>query len=249
MEQLFIAHLTDLSNLISQRQSLEEGLKDLAASAAHSLGAKRCSVMLLTEGDDASQPSLRVCSHFGNLPPAAYSAPVDLEASIAGRVARTRKPLLVNDVEHSEVAALARQGAGGGSSLMSVPIEVADRVIGVINLSQPVAPGPFAAEDLDLLKVFSAFIGKSIHVFQLQKLSESRLLQMSQLLETREQRGRDGAISPDPARLAAMVAKGFYRELVQAGFGPNAIIEVTTQVLGLVSEHLDKQRSMDARET
>ena len=249
MKPLFIAQLTDLAGLIEQRQTLEEGLRDLAASAARSLGAKRCSVMLLSQASDGEPARLRVCSHFGNLPPEAYETPVDLESSIAGRVARAREPLLINDVAHSDVAALARQGARGGASLMCAPIDAAGQLIGVINVSQPGEPRPFTREDLDLLQVFSAFIGQSIHIFQLQKLSESRLLQMSTLLEAREQGLGGDAISPDPTRLAKLVAKNFYRELALAGFGPNAIIAVATEVLGLLNENLDKHRSRHGKDS
>jgi len=249
MESLFIAQLTDLPGLLEQRQTLEEGLQDLAASAARSLGAQRCSVMLLSATDDGDPVQLRVCSHFGNLPAEAYEAPVDLESSIAGRVVRTHQALLINDVDHSEVSALARQGPGGGASLMCAPIDVAGQLIGVINVSQPVEPRPFAQEDLDLLKVYSAFVGQSIHVFQLQKLSESRLLQMSKLLDERENGLGGGAISPDPAKLAKLVAKNFYRELAIAGFGPKAIIAVATEVLGLLNENLEKHRSRLGQKT
>ena len=70
------------------------------------------------------------------------------------------------------------------------------------------------------------------------------LLQMAALLERREQEG--GAkqpISPDPAKLAKIVAKGFYRELALAGFGPEAIISVASEVLGLLNENLGRHRS------
>jgi signal transduction protein with GAF and PtsI domain len=244
LDERFIAQLIDIGTLIERRQTLEEGLRDLAALTAQSLGAARCSVMLLMEADDPGGPRLRVYSHFGNLPKEAYASPVDMESSIAGGVAMTGEPLLTNHVGDSSLADLADQGEAGGDSLMSAPIVVAGHTIGVMNVSQPTGGRSFTEQDLDLFKVFSMFVAKSIHVFQLQKLSESRVLQMSQVLQQRDRgQGAKRPISPDPQRLAKMVAKNFYRELSLAGFGPNAIIAVASEVLGQLNETISKHRS------
>jgi L-methionine (R)-S-oxide reductase len=249
LDERFIAQLIDIGTLIEQRQTLEEGLRDLAALTGQSLGAARCSVMLLMEADDPGESKLRVYSHFGNLPKEAYASPVDMESSIAGRVAMTGEPLLSNHVSDSSLADLAGQGEAGGDSLMSAPIVVAERTIGVMNVSQPTGGRYFTEQDLDLLKVFSMFVAKSIHVFQLQKLSESRVLQMSQVLQQRDRgQGVRRPISPDPQRLAKIVAKNFYRELSLAGFGPNAIIAVASEVLGQLNDTISKHRARMERQ-
>lgn len=243
MDHRFIAQLIGVGALIEQQQTLEDGLRDIAAIAAHSLHAGRCSVMLVTPDDDAHRPALKVCSHYGDLPVAAYASTVAFDSGIAGHVATSGEALLINDVQASAFAALARRAGQAGENLMSVPIRIADRVIGVINVSQPVAGRPFLDQDLHLLEVFAMFIAKSIHVFELQRLSESRVRQMAQLLDERERGDVAAPISPDPARLAKMVAKNFYRELSLAGFGPNAIVTVASEVLGLLNESLGKHRS------
>ena len=243
MDQCFVAQLMEAGALIEEHPTLDEGLRDLAELAARSLGARRCSVMLRIEADASAPPALKVCSHYGDLPKAAYREVVPVDSSISGRVLSSGQPLLINEVKRSALAALARQGDQTGDSMMSAPIAVAERMIGVINVSQPSGARHFTEEDLGLLKIFAAFIGKSIQVFQLQKLSESRLMQMAALLERREVDGAPKPISPDPAKLAKIVAKGFYRELALAGFGPEAIIAVASEVLGLLNENLSRHRS------
>ncbi len=248
MHQTFATNLIEISALIEQRQSLEEGLQDLAALAARSLGVGRCSVMLLVHKDDAGELELKVTSHYGDLPQAAYEGTSSLTASIAGQVVTNREAFLINDVRRSPLASLAQQGGKAGESLMAAPIMVANRPVGVINVSRPAEHRRFTDRDLSLLRVFSAFIGKSIHVHQLQRLADSRVLQMAQLLERREQHdGKFSPISPDPAQLARIVAKSFYRELTLAGFGPKAIIAVASEVLSLLNEHLRRHRSRVAR--
>ncbi len=242
MDQRFIAQLFDVSTLLQREQTIEEGLRDLARMTAESLGAGRCSVMLLTGDED--ERKLRVCSHFGDLPEEAYGQDVPLDVGIAGHVASTGEALVVDDIAASPFAKLACNQARRGPSLMSAPIKVADRTIGVINVSEPSSAPSFVAHDVDLLNVLSLFVGKSIQVFQLQKMAESRLLQMAELLQQRES-GTSGQlpICPDPGRLAKLVAKNFYRELAAAGFGPNAIIAVSSQVLSELNDNLLRHQS------
>ena len=242
MDQRFLTQLIDVSSLIQSEQTLDDGLKNLARMTAVSIGAGRCSVMLLA--DDDREHRLRVCSHFGDLPQEAYAQPVALNRSLAGHVAATGEALLIEDIARSPFAGFARRGAGGSPSLMSAPIKVADQTIGVINVSKPLAGGCFAARDLDLLNVFALFVGKSIQVFELQKLAGSRVLQMAQVLDLRESQTKgQRPICPNPARLAKLVAKNFYRELAAAGFGPNAIIAVSSEVLNELNESLVRHRS------
>lgn len=242
MDQRFITQLIEISTLIQSEETLEDGLKNLARMTAQSIGAHRCSVMLLQEED--GERKLRVCSHFGDLPQEAYAQPVALDRGIAGHVASTGEALLIDDIADSPLAKLARRAGEIPPSLMSAPIRVAEQTIGVINVSEPSGGGKFALRDLDLLLVFALFVGKSIQVFELQKLATSRVLQMAQVLDLRESQGSgQQAICPDPVRLAKLVAKNFYRELAAAGFGPNAIIAVSSEVLSELNENLVRHRS------
>lgn len=246
MDRIDVEQLSGITRLIEQKPTLEDGLRDLAALAARSLGAARCSVMLLAGADDGKR-ELKVCSHFGDLPDAAYQVSAKPDSSIAWHVVSTAEALLVNDVRSSPVADLAQKSSLADVAFMSAPITTAERVIGVINVSRKQPHERFSADDLELLKLFSLFVGKSIHVFQLERLSESRLLQMAQVLDAREA-GGDGPITPDPARIAKIVAKSFYRELSLAGFGPNAIIAVATEVLGQLNENLQMHRERIERD-
>ena len=146
MHHRFIAQLIDASALIEQEATLEGGLQSLARLSAETLGAKRCSVMLLAEGEDGADSELRVCSHCGDLPRAAYDERVPLNKSIAGYVASTGKPLLIEDINRSGFASLASRGKAANPSLMSAPITVAAQTIGVINISEALDGRRFSKE-------------------------------------------------------------------------------------------------------
>lgn len=243
------AQLSAVGALIEQRPSLEEGLRDLAEVAARALGVGRCSVMLTISVAEPPGRGLKVYSHFGTLPSAAYDQLVPLADSIAGRVVSECRPLLVNDLARSDLAPLASQAGPVGGSMMAAPIKIGDDCVGVVNVSQPLDQHPFTDADLELLTVLALFTGKSIQVFELQRLAESRLRQMAALLD-RHQRDPNAhrPIAPDPGRLAKLVAKNFFRELSEAGFGPSAIIAVATEVLGLLHDNLDKHKARAARQ-
>lgn len=248
MARLVVEQLVGVSTLIEQKPNLEEGLRDLAKLTARSLEAGRCSVMLLSGGTDTDDHELKVYSHFGDLPAIAYQVPAKPHASIAWQVVSTRKALMVNDVVASPLASLAAQRERIHEPFMSAPITTANSVLGVINVSKHLRDDSFSEADLELLELFALFVGKSIHVFQLEKLSESRILQMAQVLESREA-GGSGPINPDPARIAKIVAKSFYRELTLAGFGPKAIMSVASEVLGQLHETLNThQARLERRE-
>jgi hypothetical protein len=245
MKPRFLADVADSSSLIENTQALEEGIRQLAERAAESLGAERCSVMLVSDDGTEETRHLRVYSHFGDLPAEAYNQPVALNSSIAGRVFEEARALLITDVATSHVQAMARQGPDAGGSFMSAPVPLAGRPVGVINISRGPNREPFDEHELGALELLAFTIGESIRIFQLQRLADSRLLQMSAVLDSRADQGSTpgyNSIAPEPSKLAKMVAKGFYGELAQAGFGTNAIVSVATEVIGLLSENLNKHQ-------
>ena len=245
----FLTKLLNVPVLLDHPQSLEEGLRDLARTTAQILNAKRCSVMLFDPGDEEVPAGLRVCSHFGDLPAAAYAHTMPLDEGIAGYVFRSGEPVLIEDVYRSGFAANAHQEPTTSPSLLASPIKIANEVIGVINLSRPLNRARFSKHDLELLEIFSLVVGLAIQVFQLQKLAESHLLQMAEVLRRREEtQTTPQPISPDPSRLTKMVAKNFYRELSAAGFGQKDIIAVATQVLAQLSDNISKHRTRMERE-
>lgn len=250
MKRNYLIELIGSSRLLAQHKSLEEGLRELARLSANVLKVQRCSIMLLTPADQGEEPDLRIYSYHGHLPASALQSSMPLSQGIAGHVVRTGKPLFLDNVAESKFANLARGGDHCEPSLICVPIRVADDLIGVANVSDPLPGRRLTKDDLELVEVFAMFIGQSIHTFQLQKLVESRLLQMAVVQEQRERSGELGKpISPDPTRLAKLVAKNFFRELTDAGFGPNAVISVASEVLSMLNETLAKHKERRERKT
>jgi L-methionine (R)-S-oxide reductase len=249
----YITELIRASIQLEHQPNLEQGLRELANMTSRISGTEICSIMLLTDsnGEGGQDPQLRVFAHYGRLPAVAYQEVTKMSQGIAGRVAASGKPLLVRDILKSELAQEARYGRETNKSFISAPIKIGDKVIGVINVSSPKNGRCLNEDDLELLKIFALFVGKSIQVVQLQNMLESKFLQMS-AVRAAEAEGmptkRTGQLSPDPAQLAKIVAKTVFRELTDANFGPNQIISVATEVLDLLHKNLAKHEQRIVRE-
>jgi GAF domain-containing protein len=243
----FLGQLITTSQLIEQHTNLEEALTELARLTANLINTDRCSIMLLSaseeqKSDQKEEARLRVYAHFGALPEAALRATVRINKGIAGHVLTTRQPLLIENIMASPFAEQANFQEAGNPSLISVPIEVAGNPIGVINVRGPSTGTPLTRSDLELVTIFALFIGKSIQTFQLQRLAESRILQLAILREQQETQAAK-PIAPDPSRVVSLVAKNLYRELTAAGFGPNDVVRVTSEVLSLLHHTMQKEQT------
>jgi L-methionine (R)-S-oxide reductase len=245
----FLIKLIGFSNVLERQVNLEHGLRELATMTAHLLQVNNCSIMLIQEDDEAAAPVLRIYAHYGDLPAVAQQESVRLHQGIAGCVAASGQPLLITDVAHSEFAAVARHSDTANPSLIASPIWLSDRVIGVMNVNNPSDNRCFHQADLNLLQVFARFVGKSIHVVQLQNLLNSRFLQHAVAAEARASGAASPvSINPDPAKLAKIVAKTVYRELTDAGFGPPDILRTATEVIHLFNQTLEKHKRRAERE-
>ena len=231
-----IVDLLQTTRALQDQPDLERGLQHLARMAAERLGTRRCSVMLLREASDGAQ-RLHVFASLGNLPAAARKHATPLHEGIAGHVATTGKPLLVTDIGRSEFAAFARYPGAPHKGLVSAPIAIDGRVIGVINLSDPIDDRAFDDQDLLLTELLGLFVGKSIHVIQLQGMLESRFVQLTAACDLAAGEAVR-PLAPDPAGLSKTVAHGIYRELRKAGFGPNQVIAVAAEVISELRANL-----------
>jgi GAF domain-containing protein len=249
----FIFQLLDISNLLEVQPDLEQGLREVACLSAQILKTRRCSIMLLSEPEtrDNGGEYLRVFTHYGNLPPSAYQQITPVNEGIAGYVAATGTPLLIEDISQSQFVDAARYLDESNKSLISVPISFAGKTIGTINTSSPIDKKSFDEQDLETMKIFALFVGKSIYIAQMQKILRSKFLEIAVARELTEENLSEGAIgsaaapraiAPNPTKLAKIVAKSFYRELTQAGFGANQVIEIATEVLDLLQKNIDQHK-------
>lgn len=238
--------LTDVAPLLTREENLDEVLQKIASLTAHQLRGQRCSIMLRSEQELKGEirEYLQVFAHYGDMSAAAYQEIIALNQGIAGTVATTGKPLLIKDITHSSFAELARYPQRKNNSFMSAPIILNERVIGVINLSFPLDKKHFESGDLETLQLFAQQAAQSVYILHLQGMLKSRFVAMAVTREIAEIQAENAiAVHPYPPKLAKIVAKAFFKELTQAGFGTHQVIEIANEVLNLLQKTLNKHKN------
>lgn len=227
-----LVRLQDVQALLASG-TLDDNLARHAELARRLVGATSCSVMLLnSEAPDDLR--MRLCASAGDMPAEASDALVGSGEGICGRVLASGRALLVEDIDRSEFAALARRRRAAVPALMSAPVRIDGRVVGVLN----VTGAAFNENELQLLEVTALFIGKSVQVIQLQRLLASRFAQMALVREAHERAAHDGGsfaadtTYQNPEEVARILARSFYKEMTRAGFGPGQIVSAATELIG-----------------
>lgn len=239
-----------LSSFLEQQGSLDESLDEIVAKSASLLNIKNCSIMLFREDDLGDGVSLRMFAKYGSFPAKASTEAVKVNKGIAGRVAATAQPLLVQNIEQSEYFPLARTPDSPSKSFICVPIIIAGKVIGVLNVSNPVDNRCFDYNDLNLSVFVTLLIGRSVQVIQLQNLLKSRFAQMAIVRESKA--AMDTTVNPgsyDADMLVKMLSKSFYFEMTKAGFTKNHIIKAATEIIAHLHESLVRHDKRIKRET
>jgi diguanylate cyclase (GGDEF)-like protein len=85
----------------------------------------------------------------------ANSMSVSFGEGIAGRVAKSGFPMLVNDIERDKRVASKNRPRHKTKSFLCLPLEVEDRVVGVLNLADKANACNFTETDLNLVKSFT----------------------------------------------------------------------------------------------
>jgi L-methionine (R)-S-oxide reductase len=243
-------NLLGLSSFLEQQGNLDENLEKLTAMAANIMNAGNCSVMLLDAQDAPGEFRLRVFAAFGQLPKVAYQEAAKVNQGIAGQVAATGQPLLVQDIRDSDYSALARCPDSGSTCFISVPIFISGKVVGVLNTSNPKDQRSLGFGDLNLASFVALLIGKSIQVIQLQNILKSRFTQIALAQEAQDAVG-DSCAGPerDPSELVKVLAKTFYKEMSRAGLGRGHIINAATEIISLLNENLQRHDRRSQRES
>ena len=235
-----LLQLHDLACFLDIQGNLEQSLNQLAEMAAKILNARQCSIMLLDE-EEKDELKLRVFAVHGDLPDAAYKQITKKGEGISGHVLATGQPLLIEDIENSEFASVARRLTAGNKSLISAPIVLRRNIVGVINVSEPKSKRPFNLDDLHLLDVVALFVGKSLQVTQLESILSSKFAQMALAQEAKDTIGSAmGYVSDNPNQLAKILAKSFFKEMSKAGFTATQIIHAASEIINQLNTGLSK---------
>ncbi|MDQ3939930.1 MAG: ATP-binding protein [Actinomycetota bacterium] len=183
---------TALSNRISEISTLSELVKSVNAtlevddvfrliltSALELLGGNEGSIMLL---DDEGE-RLEVVSYQGPPIEPLINGVTEMGLGIAGLVAKTRKPLLIQDIDADSLGVELHPERGIYSS-MCVPLIRYDELVGVLNLNETTGLRRFTEEDLTALGFFAEHAAIAIgnaRLFEQERETVARLEDLDRL--------------------------------------------------------------------
>ena len=133
----------------SDTRALLENILSLAAKVTH---ATVGSVMLI----DQSGKYLTIAAAQGLEEEVIHEVRQPVGESIAGHVAQSGEPLLIENVENDSRFKRKSGARYGNASLICVPLKVGPKMLGVINLSRKMDGGIFSDADLRLAIMFAA---------------------------------------------------------------------------------------------
>ncbi|GFO65637.1 diguanylate cyclase [Geomonas paludis] len=140
--------LTDTLLQIDSKDLLYESILKIASDL---IDATQGSIMLI----DKDGVGMQIVFTLGMTLNIARCLQLKVGKGIAGMVAKTGQPLLVNDVEKDSRVAMANRLRFKSKSLICIPLKLKDKVIGVLNLSDKKNLRPFTHADLMLLTSFA----------------------------------------------------------------------------------------------
>ncbi len=170
--------LAQVSRTIVSNRYLEEILHLLVTMTAGMMSSTICSIMLL----DEEKKELKIAATQSLSDEYRKKANVQVGESISGRVVQEKKPMAIADVRidpHYQYREVARQE--GLCSLLSVPMMIKERAIGVIN-SYTSSPHHFTEEEISLLQAVANQAAVAIENTNLMQ----RSVAMQEALESRK---------------------------------------------------------------
>ncbi len=143
--------LYEVSQAFMLNVNVEDLLQHIVEAAVAATNAQRGSLMLI----DPDRQELAVQAAVGMPPEVMATARERVGRGIAGWVARTGVPLVINNEE--DIPPFVRSSLRGGMahSAVCLPLAVKGQVIGVINLTKTMGQPPFTRSDAELLSVLA----------------------------------------------------------------------------------------------
>jgi len=154
-----MVYFRELSELAGSGGDLRTFFDRIVAVVSDIMDAQIVSLMLVNERFN----TLWIVAARGLEEDILRTSSVRVGEGISGRVAKEGKPLLIRDVE-VEPSTLIEKSSNkyNTKGLMSVPIRIRNKVIGVLNVNNKRTGLPFDASDLNLLVVLSNQAGLAI---------------------------------------------------------------------------------------
>ncbi len=148
---LQIETLSQVSETVASNRIIDDVLQLLVTMTAQMMGSKICSIMLL----DAATGELRIAATQSLSEEYRRKPNLKIGQSISGRAVQERRPIIVADVMKDRDYMYPDLASKEGLvSLLSVPMMMRDKAVGVIN-SYTSVPHTFTSEEVRLMQTIA----------------------------------------------------------------------------------------------
>ncbi|HEY5865322.1 MAG TPA: ATP-binding protein, partial [Candidatus Tectomicrobia bacterium] len=173
-----LSTLSEVTELVSRIPDIKEVLQVVLHRAMTAVHSKIGSIMLL----DSQTQTLRIAAAEGLEDAVVAGTTIRVGEGIAGKVAQTGEPVLVEDVEHDERFNKVNDPKYDTSSFISMPLRAQDRIIGVLNLSRKSDQKAFSELDAKFLSTLLGHIGFAVENARLLKEAKEAALKLRQVV-------------------------------------------------------------------
>lgn len=140
--------------IASDTESPPALIESLLGLLGDDMQALRCSIFLRVPESD----TLYMAAARGLPPSVQLGHRIRIGQGIAGRVAESREPLLVVDVQEALTHSLLRDDYMTSGSFVSFPLVHHDALVGVVNLTNRVQRGLFVEEDVERVRLLGLVV-------------------------------------------------------------------------------------------
>jgi signal transduction histidine kinase len=165
--------LNQMSSQLTATLELDPLLKNITDGAAEILNCEAGSLLMVDEQTGDLVFKVTVGPVAGNL----LGKRLPAGSGVVGRAVKTRSPLIINDVQKTPFWSDKTDKETGfvTRSILVVPIQVQEKVIGVIEVINPRSGAQFSKEDQDLLTAFTAQAAVAIENARLYTMTDQAL--------------------------------------------------------------------------
>jgi sigma-B regulation protein RsbU (phosphoserine phosphatase) len=225
-----VAELTVLNELaaaIDSTMTTDEIMNLIVQESIKAIGVEQGAIMMITEKAASPMKTL-----IRGMDAASGGIPYRLGVSLTGWMLKNQKPLLIEDFTTDERFRGVKVESDQIRSVLSVPLKVKDKMIGVINLINKKGGGTFTRDDERLVGIIAT---QSAQVLENARLyeEEKRLQQMERELQMARDIQQSLLPKEDPAIAGAEIA-GLSYPAREVGGDYYDFIDLGEEVLGIV---------------
>jgi len=180
--------LNDMVEMAARIPRIEDLLSHVLERTMRAVSASIGSIMLL----DRERQTLRVAVGRGLPEPGRGPVEVKVGEGIAGRVVEMGEAVVVEDIEKDPRFGKTNDPRYGGGSFICMPLRVAERIVGVVNLAKKdIAPGTtgvFSQTDLQFLNALATYTAYAVDNARLFEEAQQAAHRLQEVVEDQKLR-------------------------------------------------------------